>query len=176
MSYFIGYRLKGSDEAAVEALRREISEKFDVHAALKIPPHFTLFYPFDFSGPAILEQTLVDVAQGQRPFSIQISSFASFPPRVWFIDVGVGTAQDLRDAVKLAMSGLGVHEDKVFPEPSHYHITLAYKDLTPESFEQIGKRLSERPVPIRGLDIDSITLFEKRADSWFAIRDFPFAA
>jgi len=175
MFYFIGYRLKGSDEASVENLRQRIAQEFDVYAALKIPPHFTLFYPFELGDASDVERALVGFAARQEPFTVASEKFASFEPAVWFIEVERGgKAQALRDNLKSLLGDLGVTEDTKYPEPFHFHITVAYKDLAPDKFAQIGAWLDGRAAPIKKLEIDSITLFEKHDDRWLALRDFSF--
>lgn len=47
MRYFIAYHLQGAEGEAVDALRQSIASRFDVQAAMKIPPHVTLFNPFE---------------------------------------------------------------------------------------------------------------------------------
>ncbi len=175
MRLFIGYRLKGDDEARVDALRRDLALKHSVQAALKIPPHFTLHYPFESADVSAIERSLAEFASAQAAFGIELKGFDCFEPDVWFIDVGhEPRLQSIRDALKSDLAALGIQEEKRFPDPFHFHVTLAYKDLSPQAFSAIGRELAGHPLPIGTLNIDSISLFGKVDDAWSALRDFPF--
>lgn len=178
MRYFIGYALSGDDKAKVDLLRNAIAEMFNVHGALKIPAHMTLMAPFEISSPfKILAETLDKYANEQTAFDLNIIKYAHFGQDVWFLEPEqpaecFNLHSSILKVMKTSFEELKDFKDKM---EVHFHITLAYKDLTKDSFEAIGKYLAQSPLPISKLKINAITLFEwQRDDSWKIVRTFPF--
>ena len=58
-------------------------------APIKSPPHITLIAPFELSSDRLetLQIELEKFAKSRSPFTINLSKFAAFPPRVIYIDV-----------------------------------------------------------------------------------------
>lgn len=176
MRYFLAYKLQGPDAEAVEKLRQEISWQYDVHQALRIPPHLTLFYPFEMEEvlEMDLQRVLEEFVLTQKPFSLSANGFSHFEDRVWFIDVE--QAQSLislkKNLVRQIYKKMGILEARRGHNGIHFHITLAYKDVTPEKFVQIGEFLARQSVPIVKLEVNSLTLFRFEQDSWVVAKDF----
>jgi 2'-5' RNA ligase len=180
MKYFIAYKLEGADAEVVEKLRQEIAANYDVHHALRIPPHLTLYYPFEMEEGRVsdLKKTLEEFAQQQLGFGFLTKGFASFGENVWYIDVE--QAQQLiilkENLGKQMTQAMGLLEDTRGHDGVHFHVTLAYKDLTPEKFAAIGKFLATQKVPINYLSLNKITLFRFEQDRWMEEAVFPLGS
>lgn len=176
MRYFIAYALGDGERDAVQALRQELREKFGVVAALRLPPHVTLFHPFDCPDAAPLMAPLTAVAARLEPWPVITPKFGSFREDVWYLDLEQDRAlfrikERLRQTVR---ASLGIEERSKHVD-THFHITMAYKDVTPEIFRKIGTCLKKRPPPVRRVVVDSFTLFEHRGGEWRELRTFPLS-
>jgi 2'-5' RNA ligase len=177
--YFIGYNLEGEDARLVDALRHSIADKFGVQGALKLPPHLTIFPPFEIPDGQVgdLQDVLKVRAEKQLPFELQVMGFNHFDRAVWFIDVE--QSQDLfglkKLLDKLLLDRLAIVDDRAQTRGTHFHITLAYKDVTPEKFERIGEYLRGQKVPVERLSVGAITLFKYNGEFWEAAGSFKFA-
>jgi 2'-5' RNA ligase len=174
MRYFIAYALGDGERDAVQALRQELRTKFGVQAALRLPPHVTLFEPFDHPNAALLIPALAAVAESMEPWPIATPSYGSFRQDVWFLDLEQDRMlfrlkKRVQEAVKLT---LGI-EERPKHANTYFHITLAYKDVTLELFRKIGAYLHSRKLPTKRVVVDSFSLFEHRGGEWREVRCFP---
>lgn len=176
MRYFIGYHLDGRSAELVDGLRHAIADKFSVQGALRLPPHLSLFYPFEMeeSNMGVLGVALAQFAQMKHPFKIKITGFNHFGETVRFIDVEQSEGLfDLKEGlVKVMREKFQKSEDTQGRKDIHFYVTLAYKDVTPEKFKLIGDYLSRQIPPIEVLNINAITLFKYQGEKWEAIRKF----
>lgn len=174
MRYFIAYHLKGAEGQAVDALREKIAARFGVHAALKIPPHVTLFNPFETDDIGSLPDVLRDLSAAQAPIPLRITGFNSFDEAVWFLDVEQKPELlALKEKIASAVRKTTGQEDRRAGMTPHFHLTLAYKDVTPEAFSAIGEFLRGEPLPIAELTVDAVTLFSFPAGRWEPLASFP---
>lgn len=176
MRYFIGYNLGVKNAQIVDELRHSISEKFLVKEALLIPPHLTLFYPFEMEVATveILKKSLGQLAQGKSAFETKVTGFNHFGETVCFLDVEQSRDLfDLKEALVEMMKGqFQINEETRGKNAPHFHITLAYKDVTPETFKLIEEYLKTWSLPIDKLRIDAITLFGRREERWYVAGEF----
>lgn len=176
MQYFIAYVLQDGERDAIDALRREIAERFDVRSALHLPPHLTLFYPFEHPDATPLLAGLAETTAGLIPVPLDTPRFASFGEATWYVDV----TQDARifrikEAVRATVRrALGI-EEEARPHGIHFHVTLAYRDVSGTVFRRIGSFLKTCRLPTKRIVVDALTLFEHRGGSWREFRTFPFA-
>lgn len=180
MPYFIGINLEGESAEEVDKLRHSIAEKFSVQGALRLPPHLTLFYPFEVeqSGLEIVSGALSEIVRDVRSFAVKIMGFNHFDEKVWFLDVEQSEQLlNLRKRlVEIMGVKFGINEDTKGRKDVHFHVTLAYKDVTPEKFKLIGNYLDGQNLPIEMLNVGAITLYEKKTENWAAIEKFDFSA
>lgn len=179
MLYFIGYNLQDESAALVDVVRNSIAEKFSVHASLRFPSHLTFLRPFEMDDGFFddLKRTLSDFASKRSAFEVSTVGFNSFDEAVWFLDVD--QKQELFDMKKdlsdlLLQSSLLTEEQVLETRGVHFHITLAYKDMTPEKFKLIGKYLASLDPINEKLNINAITLFVNKGQSWDVLETFGF--
>ncbi len=164
--YFVGYALTGRDKEMVDALRKRIAAQCGVRAALHIPPHMTIFRPFETDRVEPLLHALNDLASRHNSFTLPITGFAAFNEAVWFLDPTQDPAlfalkSRIDDAVE---ASIGMKERRLHQGP-YFHVTLAYKDVSPDAHRRIRKMIEREPLPIHTLVIDAIALFEQKPDS-----------
>ncbi|MCB0645004.1 MAG: 2'-5' RNA ligase family protein, partial [Phaeodactylibacter sp.] len=113
-------------------------DHFETERALSSPPHITLMPPFslDASLEAPLIQTLQATVQDVPPFPQALEGWGAFPPRVIYVKSLLSEAlSSLQARIESAFSAeLGIANPS--PHPFTPHITIAFKDLSPENFKR----------------------------------------
>jgi 2'-5' RNA ligase len=178
MKYFIAYNLEGKDKEVLEVIRDEIAEKFEVKEALNFPPHLTIFPPFDADEKMLgeLKNELSKVSKEVPCFGIKTAGFSYFDQAVWYVDVEQKRElMDLKDCLVKIMS----EKFSIVPDGkrgTHFHVTVAYKDLTVEKFKLIGKFLADQKLEIETLEINSISLLKLNEGKWLEMAKFKLAS
>ena len=87
--YFVAILPPKSLSEEIQKIRYDFRDRYDSRHALKSPPHITLLSPFRAQSGAEKEivKSLAEVTDSMYPFRIRLNNYASFPPRVIFIDV-----------------------------------------------------------------------------------------
>ncbi|MFP8489555.1 RNA 2',3'-cyclic phosphodiesterase [Gracilimonas sp. Q87] len=173
--YFIALIPPDSLREQIQQIKLEVAEKFQSSHSLNAPPHITLISPFRVSDEhtSRLHSILEVYAQGHRPFKIQLKDFATFPPRVIFIDVKISEAlqqfqQNLEKMIR-AEDAFGYNYQK---RPYHPHITLAFKDLSKENFYKAWDEFKDRNMAKTFL-ADHIYLLKHNGELWEIFRTYP---
>lgn len=140
MLYFLALIPPSPLKDEVHELKLEIKERFDSAHSLKAPPHITLLSPFRLndSNKDEVEIILKKFGRSFKPFEVQLKNFSTFENRVIFIDVE--KKPDLMD-IQLQLENMARFNSNLFnykyeDRPYHPHLTLAFKDLTPENFKR----------------------------------------
>jgi len=170
--YFIAFTLEGAARAKVSRLRSAISTKFDVHAALKSPPHATLKYPFDTNNIKPVADAVKAYAEKLKPSPLSLKNFNHFDDRVWYVQVKPNRKQRAIQSglVKLVRKTLALPDD---PHETDWtpHVTLAYKDLTPEKFKLIKNYLSDKNIDLK-IPFNNITILKLVNHKWRIYKKF----
>lgn len=167
MKYLIAYVFRNDAAEKIDALRKSLSQTFDVHEALRMPPHITLFYPFDTTPEDAprLQSALDELVKTTKSFTLPVTGFKSFEGGVWFLDVEQkAELHSLKNSVVHSVErSLGILDQSSFPEV-HFHCTLAFRDVTPETLIAIGEYLKDAPLPVTGVNVDAVSVLEQQQD------------
>jgi len=165
MRCFIAYVLKGAEAKATDKLRASLGRAFGVEAASRIVPHVTLVPPFEVDDPALLKDDLASIARSTPAFTVAADGFGYFGDRVWYVDLDqVPPLCALKEAAEAVVRWHAVRLMGHRPgNETHFHVTLAYKDVTPALFLEIGDFLQGTEQPFRELHIDHIALMRRGA-------------
>jgi 2'-5' RNA ligase len=178
MRYFIANILSGEDAERTEQLRRSICKQFNVHAALKIPPHITLVRPFEsVATPDLISDAIADVGASFEPQIITTREFVAFGKSVWFIDLEqrkrwFEVKAELEKRLRVSIAWIPEEYDI----DAHFHITLAYRDVKPEVHDKIGLFLKTQTVPLKRVNFDSYSLLQHDGMRWQEIERFPLGS
>lgn len=178
MRYFLAHILTGEDAERMQALRRAISKQFNVHAALKLPPHLTLVRPFEsVATPELISDAIADVGEALEPQTIGTRGFGAFGHAVWFLDVEqrkrwFEVKAELEKRLRASIAWIPEEYDI----DVHFHLTLAYKDVSSDIHEQIGRFLKSQTPPIKHVQFDSYSLLQHDGMRWQEIERFRLAA
>jgi 2'-5' RNA ligase len=160
----------------IQNLKLEMAEKFKSSHSLNAPPHITLISPFRVGKVKLSNlQSLLEVyAQGHQPIQIHLKDFATFPPRVIFIDVNISEAlsqfQQKLEQVIRAEDAFGYNYQK---RPFHPHITLAFKDLSKENFYNAWDEFKDRDWD-ENFIADRLYLLKHNGEVWEVFEEYPF--
>lgn len=158
----------------IQHLKLEVAEKFKSSHSLNAPPHITLISPFRVSEGQLsgLQSILEVYAQGHQPFQVELKDFATFPPRVIFIDVKISEIlqqfqQKLENMIR-ADDAFGYNYQE---RPFHPHVTLAFKDLSKENFYKAWDEFKDRDMEETFL-ADHVYLLKHNGEIWEVFSEY----
>jgi 2'-5' RNA ligase len=141
MLYFIALIPPKPLQQEITAIKQDFADRFESRKALRTMPHITLKAPFKIpeSERATFEKWFADLRFDAIDFRIKLDGFGAFEQDhpVVFIKPEMNgemaalqreTVEKIAAKVPASIS----HTDRDF----HPHITIGYRDLTPENFEK----------------------------------------
>ncbi|MGB3510088.1 MAG: 2'-5' RNA ligase family protein [Microcoleaceae cyanobacterium] len=159
----------------------EIKEYFAIQYnsshALKSVPHITLQPPFRWptENLAVLQECLKTFVQNCSAFSITLSGFAAFPPRVIYVNV-VKTPELLKiqqDLIRFTETTLGIVHPPSKIRSFSPHVTVAFRDLTKQNFRVAWSEFQERSLEFE-FTASELTLLIHNSRRWDICDEFPF--
>jgi 2'-5' RNA ligase len=168
---------------AITAIKQEIEQRFGSRAALRSPPHITLQPPFVWHLDRLdeLQCHLHRFARQQRPIPVVLEGFSAFPPRVIYVDVrqtaAVMAVQPALIAYLETHCGLreGYREpgsNRRAPWPFTPHVTVGFRDLSPEVFYQAWEEFEHRPFSA-DFEVSTLTLLRHDGQKWQVFSELP---
>ncbi len=160
----------------VRLLKEEMSERFQARHALKSPAHITLQMPFRRSEAAELGllTALYDFVALRYSFTVQLSGFDCFKPRVIFLRVVDHTPILLlrNDLKQLLVRDLGFAIFEI-NHPFHPHLTIATRDLTGEAFGRAWPEYRERSFEAQ-FEAEAVHVLKHDGKNWAIYRELKF--
>lgn len=126
----------------ITEIKKYFANNYFTKAALKLPPHITLYPPFrwDDKNENLLTVSSNNFIQGKAPFSIFLNGFGCFEPKVIFIKPEFCNKLNVfRNDLLLHLKSTINLSDPQNERSFHPHITLASRDLKKEFFLGRGK-------------------------------------
>src|SRR5687767_2144075 len=152
-----------------------IAETWDCRMALRTPPHITVIPPLSIRQDEWpeLESIVFKASEKGRPFTLEVTGFDAFKPRVIFLKTNlpkelVKLYTDLRNRIEMKLPHLLYrYPDRTFTP----HITLAYRDVEPEQFREIWNYYKDQKALFK-IHIDRLSLLNNIDKKWKLERDF----
>jgi len=160
----------------IDELRKEISAKYHVYAALRPPVHITLFRPVNMD--AALEQHLIKwlkpIGGLHQPFKQELENFDCFNNKTLFIHcVNNQSLQNLQRDVAAVFNKNKIDPREVKGSSRfHPHITLAYRDVKPNIFIPLWDEFKVRKLK-RNFTADRYTLLKHDGKQWIPLENIP---
>lgn len=173
--YFIAITAPAEVDRAVLRFKHFMLDQYGCKAALRSPAHITLVPPFDLPDAQrrLLEQALLDVAAGVQDFGIALKNFASFPPRVIYVDVAHnGPLQHVQALLERRL--LPLFPVKKSTRPFHPHVTIANRDLDKLHFAEAWNHFSEKDFRA-AFSAAGLSLLRYDGTRWQVVYTAPFA-
>lgn len=165
------------DLAAREhVIKQAIAEQYDTHVAITKPAHITLVPPYRATEAQLKQLVSLheNTAKQLEPFDLILDGFGCFEGnRTVFINVQPSELlQQLYGLLKAGFIDLGQVKEKHFHAgPLKPHLTVAYRDLTPETFEAIWQEYQHEPFSAV-FPVNSIWIMKYVDRVWVPWREF----
>ncbi len=166
----------GPLDEQIREIREEISIQFKVYKALKPPVHITLFRPVqaDDAFESRLIRLLSPVALLHDPFEQHLENFDSFNNHTLYI-------RAVKNPSLLALQkdiASVYNKNKIDPKEVKGstgfspHVTVAYRDLTPEVFAALWNDYKNRKFK-RTFKVEKFSLLKHDGNQWNILEEFP---
>lgn len=175
--YFVAIVPPDEIRSQIRAYQEMAAQRFDTHSALRSPPHITLIPPFRLADTQLAELShyLQDFAAVSRPFSIRLSDFAAFPPRVIYVDVLPNAElKSLQQRLEKELQQRFGISAGIRKHPFTPHLTVAFKDLRRSEFPKAWAHFSSLSYQ-SAFKMDGITLLRHDGRQWQILSCFPSA-
>lgn len=178
--YFIAVIPSRDLRNKVTELKRDIATRFHSARALKVMPHITLKAPFKL--PLVAHNILLtwfsNLELPEPSFTVALQGFGAFnnkKNRVIFIKPVLNLSlallqREIVNSLKTLEPAVVQPVDKNFTP----HITIAYRDLTPENFEKAWKEYSHKEFEAQ-FEINAVHLLQHNGTRWNIIMSKPLA-
>lgn len=174
--YFLALLLPEPLCARITAIKQEFAERFASRHALTSPPHMTLFPPFRWPVDDLDRfECLRGFCASQPPVPVSLDGFGCFAPRVIYARPHKSPALvDLHSRLQNHLrTHLGLVDEMAARRPFSPHVTVAFRDLTPERFAQAWREFAERPLAA-SIVATEMTLLVHEGGRWQAGVAWPF--
>jgi 2'-5' RNA ligase len=174
--YFIALVPHNSLSDEIRKVKEQMRDQFGAGHALKSPAHITLQRPFkrNPSEEGKMCSTLRSFALKEKPFTLNLSGYGAFVPRVIFIKIVDPDPvrfmhRRLRD---ILVAGLDFGRDEIMNDVQP-HITVATRDLNREAFAEAWPLFMEEEFTGQ-FEVNSIFLLKHNGIDWDILREFKF--
>jgi len=163
----------------ITAIKKDFAEHYGSHAALRLMPHITLQSPFKRSPDAEVEMhlRLQEFFESYPAFDISLNGFGCFDkptPKSKVIYIDVLKNEQLFQLHKALMYFLQTElkfTPRETPYSFHPHITLGYRDLTPDNFNKAWAVYKDKPFSAT-FKIDAAYLLKHDYRQWQMLSRF----
>jgi 2'-5' RNA ligase len=162
--------------AKLNALKEEFSKSYHTYHGLKSPPHITLIPPFSLENKLekALLRSLAEFAGSCTAFEVSILDYGAFKRRVIYLNI---KKNDVLETLHKKLTekcntefGSNIHLGK----PYNPHITLAFRDLSPQMFYKAWKKYEFESFEANFM-ANSLFLLKHNGKFWDIARELPFA-
>lgn len=176
--YFIAILPPKADGEKIIQIQKELSERYDTRAALKVEPHITLKAPFLF--PAVEHTVVTDWFKQMKlavsTFELELRDFGAFPnpnrPVIYIkpqanpnlMDLQKQIIQDFRDTFPTTpIMSLELNFKA--------HLTIAFRDLKPAIFKEAWEEFRNRKYGT-SFTVSEIWLMQHNGVKWNGIDSY----
>ncbi|HEX9980489.1 MAG TPA: TIGR03915 family putative DNA repair protein [Flavobacterium sp.] len=162
--------------AEITSIKQDFSNCYDSHRALKVMPHITLKSPFKFreADKDMVVKWFDNLRLTSAPFIILLNNFGSFANKKAPV---IYIKPEVSEPLKLLQRDLITGFSEAFPNLKSEntddaftpHMTVAYRDLTPENFNIAWKKYQHESYQ-REFMVHEIHLLRHDGTKWNIIR------
>ncbi|TZF84632.1 2'-5' RNA ligase family protein [Pedobacter sp. BS3] len=159
----------------IDGIRKECSEKYNVYAALKPPVHLTLYRTIHIEQhlEKHLEKVLMQ-ATHRDPFTVTLENFDSFNNQTLFINcIKSPPLAALQKSISAIISRNRFDPREVKGGNTLFkpHITIAYRDVSPEIFPVMWDEYKSRKFK-REFPVHAFTLLKHNGKQWQPVKHY----
>jgi 2'-5' RNA ligase len=130
-------------------LKEYFRDSYDSKGSLNSPAHITMHMPFDWRADREEELVVIfrEFTAKHTPFPIELDGFGSFPPRVIYINVkrNQSLLDNQANLIRHCKKNLKLLNALYRDEPFHPHVTIAFRDLKKDRFQEAWKEFESKP-------------------------------
>lgn len=172
--YFIALIPEGPIKEKIKNIKLEVAAAYGAKHALKLPAHITMQIPFklDEQQERTMLKVLNKTAEKHASFTVAISGFGAFPPRVLFLNIDSG--EELYNLQRQLQHELEEH-NLIVPKkqkPFHPHITIATRDLNEISFNAAWSKFQIRKF-FEEWEVKEFYILKHLEKEWRILESFP---
>jgi len=160
-------------------LKEYFRDVYQSSKSLNSPPHITLHMPFKWKEKRETElvRVLDACCQKVSPFDVRLTGFGAFEPRVIYLqpEESFGLRELQKSVAKAMRLGLNIFNADYQDRGFHPHITLAFRDLKKERFQEAWKEFSTRAYS-QNFCAGSICLLKHNGTAWQALKEFTLSS
>lgn len=176
--FFIALLPPQEIQDSVTEIKQYFADRYASRHALKSPPHITLQPPFEWFREDLpkLEEFLAEFSRRRPSFSVTLSGFSAFPPRVIYVNV-LKTAELLaiqKDLMQQLEANFTIVDPASKGRPFSPHMTVAFRDLTKQNFKAAWSEFESRSLSF-DFTATQLTLLIHQDGRWHIQREFDFA-
>lgn len=158
-------------------IKQHFADRYANRGAQNSPPHITLQAPFEWLDENVhpLEECLRDFASGRESVPVTLSGYGAFGKRVIYINV-VRTPELLAmhaDLMAYLENKLLIVDQVSKTRPFAPHMTVAFKDLTPQNFKAAWSEFEQRELQFE-FTASHLTLLLHDGKQWNVKSEFAF--
>ncbi len=154
-------------------LKRQAGERFGSYHSLNSPAHITLIPPFYATDEEIdnFIEALKKFVEAFSPLGLELKNFDKFGKRVIFVDV---LPREEFNKFQQALFDFFKNHFPFYKKPNrfHPHITVAFKDLKEEIFQEAWDYFSSFNFEAHFL-MDYVYLLKHENKKWHIVEKFP---
>ncbi|MFN4065847.1 MAG: 2'-5' RNA ligase family protein [Thermosynechococcus sp.] len=171
--YFIALLPNPDIQAEVTRLKQYCCDRYQSQAALRSPPHVTLYPPFWWPDESVeeLEGALETFSCQAAPVELILDGFAAFAPRVIYIHVASTPALKTLQAQLVKAVAKPLNLPPTQRHPFTPHMTIAFRDLTKENFHHAWAEFRDQSFAARCW-VSHLTLLVHNGQRWQIYREF----
>lgn len=160
----------------IDEMRKELSAKYQVFAALKPPVHITLYRPVRIEQAAEEHfiKMLKPVSASHYPFGQQIENFGSFNNKTLFVNTPKNPfIKSLQKDIAAIISRNKIDPAAVKSNSTfNPHITIAYRDVKPDVFERMWEEFKNAKIK-RSFMVNHFDLLKHDGLKWIVLKEYP---
>lgn len=162
--YFIALVFPEAISFKIQEIKNVFSERFGTKHGMSTMPHITIVPPLRMSESEVRgsKEFLSDSVKEFSPFDIHLDGFSHFKEKVIFVRVLQNEIIELihQEVASYFSKAFGIGTQKFHP-----HITIANRDLKPDSFQEYFEFISNIKVDDK-FTCNSISLLVHKSGKW----------
>lgn len=169
--YFIALIPKRELRERITFIKQDFANRFSSKIALKVYPHITIKAPFKCSANAHSELVnwFSDLHLNQKPYTIQLKGFGTFQnkhnPVVYVKPIVSQELEQMQKQIITSFSSLFPGDINKVDIDFKPHVTVAYRDLSPDMFAKAWKEYVHKPFDAE-FEIDAFYLLQHDTKKW----------
>lgn len=160
----------------IHDLKLEIKEKFESSHSLNSPPHLTLVSPFRATENDLntLDEIVIDCVKNINSIQVELNNISHFDSHAIFIDVKLN--EKLSELQSQLENNFRNHSEqfgyRYRNRSFRPHITLAFKDLTEETFQKAYHNLKNLTFD-ESFKVKKLSLLRHDGKKWEVFKEYP---